>query len=56
MLIIKSGKKHLTDGMELPNPDKLEHSREGNLQILGHLRGWHDQTSRDERIVKKESS
>ena len=23
MLIIKSGKRHLTDGMELPNQDKI---------------------------------
>ena len=22
MLVMKSGKQHLTDGMELPNPDK----------------------------------
>ena len=31
MLVMKSGKRHLTDVMELPNQD------EGNLQILGHL-------------------
>ena len=23
MLVIKSGKRHMTDGMELPNPDKI---------------------------------
>ena len=23
MLVMKSGKRHMTDGMELPNPDKI---------------------------------
>ena len=26
MLVMKSGKRHLTDGMELPNQTRLEHS------------------------------
>ena len=40
MLIMKSGKRHLTDGMELPNQDKIGTLAEKrNLQILGYLEG-----------------
>ena len=46
MLIMKSGKRHLTDGMELPNQDKI---RKRNIQILGHLGSWRHQISGDER-------
>ena len=46
MLVMKSGKRHLTDGMELPNQDKIKNARrKRNLQILGHLGGWHYQKS-----------
>ena len=56
MLVIKSGKQHLTDQMELPNQDKIRTlSEKGNVQILGHLEGWHNQTSREEKKkIKKE--
>ena len=27
ILVMKSGKRHLTDGMELPNQDRLERSK-----------------------------
>ena len=40
---MKSGKRHLTDGMELPNQDKTRRKR--NLQILGNLGGRHYQTN-----------
>ena len=40
MLVMKSGKRHLTDGMELPNQNKNRtFAKKRNLQILGHLRG-----------------
>ena len=40
MLVMKSGKRHLTDGMELPNKDRIRTLREkGNLKILGYLGG-----------------
>ena len=38
MLVTKSCKRHLSDGMDLPNQDKNAR-RKRNLQILGHLRG-----------------
>ena len=41
MLLMKSGKRHLTDGMELPNQDKC--------RTLGELGNRHHQTSGDER-------
>ena len=50
MLVIKSGKRQLTGGMELPNQDKIKNARrKRDLQILGHLGGWHNQTSGIER-------
>ena len=40
MLVMKSCKRHLTDGMELPNQDKIRTLEEKeNIQILGHLGG-----------------
>ena len=38
MLVMKSGKWRLTDGMELPYQNKNARRKE-NLQILGHLIG-----------------
>ena len=49
MLVMKSGKRLLIDGLELPNQDK----RKRNLQILGYLGGWHHQTSGNERQNSK---
>ena len=38
MLVMKSGKRHLTDEIELPNQDKVRtHGKKGNLQILRHF-------------------
>ena len=46
MLVMKSGKRHMTGGMELPNHDRIRTLEENEtLQILGHLRGWQHQTS-----------
>ena len=40
ILVMKSGKRHMTDGMELPNHDKIRAIEENlNLQILGDLGG-----------------
>ena len=50
ILIMKSGKWHLKDGMEPPNQDKIRTlGKKENLQILGYLGSWHHQTSGDER-------
>ena len=48
MLVMKSGKWHTIDGIELPNQDKNAR-RKRRLQILGYLGGWHHQTSANER-------
>ena len=38
MLVMKSGKRHLTDGMELPNKDKIKTLEEnGTFKYLGIL-------------------
>ena len=39
MLVIKSGKQHMTNRMELPNQDRLERSGKCNLQIPVYLEG-----------------
>ena len=54
MLVRKSGKRHMTDGMEEPNQDNAQ--RKQNLQILGHLGGWYHQTSGNERRKSKRIS
>ena len=57
MLVMKSGKRHMTEGMELPNHDKIRtHEKKWNLQILGDLGGWHHQTSANERHDPKRIS
>ena len=50
LLVKKSGKRHMSDEMELPN----QRSEKGNIQILGHRGDWFHQTSGDERKIKKE--
>ena len=38
MLVLKSGKRHLTDGMELSNQDKIRTPRENEInKYLGFL-------------------
>ena len=38
MLVMKSGKRHLTDGVELPNQNKIRTlGKKGSVQIFGHL-------------------
>ena len=40
MLVMKSGKQHMTDGMELPNNDRIRKlEKKGNLQIFGLFGG-----------------
>ena len=53
MQVMKSGKRHLTDGMELPNQDKIRTLRE--IETCRHL-GILDQTSGDERKNKERIS
>ena len=52
-LIMKSGKQEMTEGIKLPNQEKIRTLREGNLQILGNIRSGHHQTCEDERKKKK---
>ena len=54
MLVIKSGKWHLTDGMELPSQDKKAR-RKRNLQIFGHVGGIKQVEMKDkkERISQR---
>ena len=50
MLVMKSGKQHLTDGMEQSNQNKTRTLGEkGNLQILGDTGSWHHEIRGDER-------
>ena len=50
MLIIKSGKRHITGGMKQPNQEKNRNAqRKGNVQVLGNIRSWRHQSNRDER-------
>ncbi len=38
MLVMKNGKRHLTDGMELPNQDKIRtHEEKETYKYLGIL-------------------
>ena len=53
---MKSGKRHLSDGMELPNQDKITTlAQKENVQILGHHGRWRHQTSGDERKTPRKS-
>ena len=56
MLVMKSGKRHMTDGIELPNHDRIRTLEEKwNLQILGHIGGLHHQTSEMKDMIRKEN-
>ena len=46
MLVMKSGKRYMTEGVELPNQVVNNTRRKGNLQIFG---SWQYQTSGNER-------
>ena len=37
LIVMKSGKRHLTDGIELPNQDKIRTLAEENYKYLGIL-------------------
>ena len=50
MLIMKRGKRHLIDGMELPIQDKIRTlGQKETYKYLGIFGGCHHQTSGDER-------
>ena len=55
IIVMKRGKRHITDGMDVPNQDKSSR-RKRNLQILGHFEGWHHQTNGKERQNSKRIS
>ena len=39
MLIMKSGKRYMMEGMEQPNQKNQNSQRKGNVQILGNIGG-----------------
>ena len=50
VLVMKSGKRLLTDGMELPSQDKIRRFGEKETyKYLSVFGGWHHQRSGDER-------
>ena len=50
MLVMKSRKRHFTDGMELLNQEKIRTLEEKETyKYFGNIRSWHHQTSGDER-------
>ena len=55
MLVMKSGRQHLTDGMELPNQDKIRILREKETyKYMGILEGdTIKQEEMKEKIKKK---
>ena len=54
MLVMKSGKRHIMEGVEQPNQEKTQNAwRKGNLHIVGDIGSWHDQTRGDERKKEK---
>ena len=43
-LVRKSGKRHITEGVELLNQVVIRTlGKKGKLQIFGHIRRWHQQ-------------
>ena len=53
MLIMKSSKRHTTDGMELLNQEKIRMlGGKETYKILGNIKCWHHQKSGDERKNK----
>ena len=57
MLVMKNGIPHMTNGMELPNQEKIRTLGEKrNLQILGHLGSRYHQTGGNERQNSKRIS
>ena len=56
LLVMKSGKHHLTDGIEVLNQDKIRTVRKkGNLKILGDTGSWDHQKEMKEKIKKEYS-
>ena len=57
MLVMKSGKRHMTEGVELLNQVVIRTLRKKrNLQILGDIGSWYYQTSGNERKKLKRVS
>ena len=52
LLVMKSGKWHLIDRIELPNQDKIR-TQKRDLQILRNLGDWYHQTSWNEKQNSK---
>ena len=55
MLVMKSGKRHLADGMELPNQDKIKTlAKNDTYKYLGILEAYTiKQVEMKEKILKK---
>ena len=58
-LIMRSRKRHIMEGIELPNQQKIRMLGEKEiykyLEIFGNIGKGHNRTSRDERKIKNES-
>ena len=54
MLIMKSGKRQMMEGIELPNQKKSESSEKRKFKVLGNIGSGHHQTYGNERKNKKE--
>ena len=54
MLIMKSGKRQMMEGIELPNQANVRTLRETETKILWNIRSGYHQTSGDEEKIKNE--
>ena len=52
MIIRKSGKREITEGIELPNKKNRNAGRKGKLQVLGNIRSGHHQTEMKEKLPR----
>ena len=43
MLVTRSGKQHMTEGIELPHQEKIKPLGKVNLQVLGNIDSGHHQ-------------
>ena len=53
ILIMKSRKRKITEGIQLPNQERIRTlGKNGKVQILGNIGSGHHQTSGNEKITK----
>ena len=56
MLIMRSGKRQIMEGIEQSNQERIRTFGKRNLQVLGNIGSRHHQTSRGERKNEKRVS